>query len=347
LEGDVSHLLPPALTTVSTIIPVFNRSAMLREAVASVLAQTWRPIEIIIVDDGSTDDTPKVALQLTERYPDTIRVVRQDNAGPGVARETGLHHAHGEFIQYLDSDDLLEPRKFELQIDSLRQDANAGVSYCITQRRDARTGQMLPWARTATRIEKIFPEFLPRRGWATLTPLWRRNSCDRIGPWSRLRMFEDWEHDLRAGMLGIKPVHVAVPLATIRDHDGNRASGMNTGLTDTVVRGMFLAHELVWQRMRANSCTDWAYLEAFSRTMFWIARLCGERGFAIDAERALDYVDQMTEASRQPNATRPFRRLKVITGWKSAVWLGETSRRSRVWIGSVLRSGKPRTEATK
>src|SRR5438128_7526719 len=103
--------MQPALVT--TIIPVFNRPSMLREAVASVVAQTYRPIEIIIVDDGSTDETARAVDDLGEQNPNEILVVHQDNTGPGLAREAGLQLATGEFIQYLDSDDVLLPRKLE------------------------------------------------------------------------------------------------------------------------------------------------------------------------------------------------------------------------------------------
>src|SRR4029079_14626008 len=101
---------------VSTVIPVHNRPHLLREAVASVLAQTYRPIEIIIVDDGSTDDTTSVADSLATERSGEIMVIHQGNTGPGLAREAGRQAARGEFIQYLDSDDILLPRKFELQV---------------------------------------------------------------------------------------------------------------------------------------------------------------------------------------------------------------------------------------
>src|SRR5579871_51520 len=91
---------------VSTIIPVYNRPMMLREAVASVLSQTYRPIEVIIVDDGSTDQTPVVAEEVTRANPLEVVFVRKANSGPGPTRETGRLAARGEFIQYLDSDDL-------------------------------------------------------------------------------------------------------------------------------------------------------------------------------------------------------------------------------------------------
>src|SRR5207253_899944 len=70
----------PERGLVTTIIPVFNRPALLREAVASVLAQTYRPIEIVIVDDGSTDETPDVAQELASAQPGILRVIRQENA---------------------------------------------------------------------------------------------------------------------------------------------------------------------------------------------------------------------------------------------------------------------------
>src|SRR5262245_34526643 len=104
---------------VSTIIPVYNRPDLLVDAVHSVLAQTYRPIEVIIVDDGSTDSTPQIARDLADRHPQVIRWIRQTNGGPGRARQTGLETARGEYVQYLDSDDLLLPRKFELQVAAL------------------------------------------------------------------------------------------------------------------------------------------------------------------------------------------------------------------------------------
>src|SRR5438128_9687032 len=104
---------------VSTIIPVHNRPTLLREAVASVLAQTYRPIEIIVVDDGSTDNTAREVNALAESHPE-VRAIHRDNGGPGPARETGRRAAQGEFIQYLDSDALLLPTKFALQVVGVR-----------------------------------------------------------------------------------------------------------------------------------------------------------------------------------------------------------------------------------
>src|SRR5215469_1832099 len=117
---------------ISTIIPVHNRPLLLREAVASVLAQSYRPLEIIIVDDGSTDETGREAEALAEAHSE-IRTIHRPNGGPGAARETGRLAASGEFIQYLDSDDLLLPTKFELQVAGLRRCAECAVAYGKTR----------------------------------------------------------------------------------------------------------------------------------------------------------------------------------------------------------------------
>ena len=114
---------------VSTVIPVYNRASLLVDAVDSVINQTYRPIEIIIVDDGSTDETPNVIADLFRRWPHLVKVVRQANAGPGPARQHGLELATGDFVQFLDSDDLLLPEKFSYQVAALLANSEAQICY--------------------------------------------------------------------------------------------------------------------------------------------------------------------------------------------------------------------------
>ncbi len=112
---------------VSCIIPVFNGARFLTEAVESIEAQSYRPIEIIVVDDGSTDSTDEVIAGLGER----VRSVRQENRGPAAARNRGIAIASGAFIALLDVDDLWLPEKLELQM--ARFDADPDISLCTTQ----------------------------------------------------------------------------------------------------------------------------------------------------------------------------------------------------------------------
>src|SRR5688572_5767710 len=97
---------------VSVVIPTYNYGHLVAEAVDSALAQTYPAVEVLVVDDGSTDDT----WDRLARYGDRIRCVRQANAGLSAARNTGIRAAHGEYVALLDSDDAFHPRKLDLQM---------------------------------------------------------------------------------------------------------------------------------------------------------------------------------------------------------------------------------------
>lgn len=113
-------------TLVSAIIPTYNRGYILYKAIDSIFNQTYKNVEVIIVDDGSTDDTQ----EMLKSYGDRIRVVCQHNAGPSAARNRGIEASRGEIIAFLDSDDIWLPTKLERQV-SLLQRAPASVPCCL------------------------------------------------------------------------------------------------------------------------------------------------------------------------------------------------------------------------
>jgi len=113
------------MTTISVIIPTFNRARYVTKAIDSVLAQTYKDYEIIVVDDGSTDNTRQVLSPYMER----IRYIYQDNAGVSAARNAGIRDAKGEWIAFLDSDDLWLPRKLACQMDYM---SIVGAKVCFT-----------------------------------------------------------------------------------------------------------------------------------------------------------------------------------------------------------------------
>lgn len=108
---------------VSVIVPTYNYASHLKTCLSSILTQKGVLAEVLVVDDGSTDDTPGVLAE----FGDRIRVVRQDNAGSCVARNTGLALARGEYIQFLDADDILAPGSLECSVKLLRKGA-AGIA---------------------------------------------------------------------------------------------------------------------------------------------------------------------------------------------------------------------------
>jgi glycosyltransferase involved in cell wall biosynthesis len=305
---------------VSTIIPVFNRPAMLREAVASVLAQSYRPIEIIIVDDSSTDDTPRVIEELAAAYAE-VRGIRIPNGGPGLAREAGRIEAGGEFIQYLDSDDLLLPRKFESQVRALEEQPECGVAYGMT--RYLRNGIEIActW-KEANQIQRtIFPSFLVWRWWETSTPLYRRAICDAAGPWTALRLEEDWEYDCRVGALGTQLAYVAEVVAVHRDHSDNRLS-RGSGSDPARLRDRARAHELIASHARrAGVARDQPELQRFARELFHLGRQCGAAGLADESRRLVTLAGAISSA----RDIRGYEFLARVIGWKragrAAAWL--------------------------
>lgn len=113
---------------ISVIIPVYNAASFVRDAVASVRAQTLHDWEIIFVDDGSTDDSPGVIAELAAASP-CMKALHQPNAGPASARNYGLQHARGAYIAFLDADDLYPPDKFEMQ--AARLDADPTLDFTL------------------------------------------------------------------------------------------------------------------------------------------------------------------------------------------------------------------------
>lgn len=109
---------------VSVIVPTFNRAALVREAIDSVLAQTFTSYEIIVVDDGSTDDTASV----TAVYGDRLRYVYTERGGVAHARNVGVRHAAGRYLTFLDSDDRLYPYALELQVALLERFPAVGMA---------------------------------------------------------------------------------------------------------------------------------------------------------------------------------------------------------------------------
>jgi len=111
---------------VSVIIACYNQGCYLRETMESVLTQTYKRVEIILIDDGSTDNTAEIA----KSYGDRVRYFWLNDLGPSAARNLGLQNAHGQYIQFLDGDDLLLPEKLELQIASFDNSPELQVSHC-------------------------------------------------------------------------------------------------------------------------------------------------------------------------------------------------------------------------
>jgi glycosyltransferase involved in cell wall biosynthesis len=115
---------------VSVIVPAFNAAGDIRPTLNSVLAQTYQTIEVIVVDDGSSDVTNNIVKDFVRRDP-RFKILRQDNGGVGAARNVAIRKASGKYIAPLDADDLWFPKKLEKQVARMEQCGNeTGLVYC-------------------------------------------------------------------------------------------------------------------------------------------------------------------------------------------------------------------------
>lgn len=114
---------------VSVIVPLYNAEKYIEETMESILNQTYKNIEIVIVDDGSKDQSSSIVKNFKKKYPEQIQYILQENQGVSVARNTGIENANGEYISFLDSDDLWHSTKIEKQIESMHKN-NMKACYC-------------------------------------------------------------------------------------------------------------------------------------------------------------------------------------------------------------------------
>jgi glycosyltransferase involved in cell wall biosynthesis len=302
---------------VSTIIPVYNRATMLVDAVNSVLAQTHRPIEIIVVDDGSTDETIHVADDLSADNATEISVIHQHNKGAGPAREAGRQAANGEFIQYLDSDDLLLPRKFELQVEGLRSNPDCGVSYGKTRYRHADgSAEAEPWKGSGSKIETMFPAFLLSRCWDTPTPLYRSSLCEKAGGWTNLSLEEDWEYDCRIAALGVRLHYCNEFIVEVRDHEQQRLC-RGEALDPFRLKERARSHTLILRHAQSAGIDErFQEMRHFARELFLLSRQCGAAGLSLESKELFARAREASGAVRGKGWDfRLYGLMAGITGW--------------------------------
>ena len=178
---------------ISVIIPTYNRGWIIEEAVDSVLSQVYRDFELIIVDDGSTDNT----LEILNSYQDDITVFRQNNHGVSTARNRGITAASGRFIAFLDSDDLWLPQKLFRQVEFFNKNQDAQI--CQTEETWIRKGvRVNPKKRHKKPEGMIFEQSLALCLVSPSAVMIRRSLFDEVGVFDeKLPVCEDYDLWLR------------------------------------------------------------------------------------------------------------------------------------------------------
>ncbi len=205
---------------ISVIVPAYKTRATIGETLDSVLAQTFEDYEIVVVDDGSPDDVVEF---VAGQYP-MVRLVRQENRGLAGARNAGIREARGEWVAFLDSDDVWLPDKLERQVELLRPGTDVVYSDCWFWRDGERTER---WSRQHGAAEgQIGHDLVTRRVMLpVLTVVVRRSVVLAAGGFDEsLREVEDYDLWLRLAMAGARFGYVAEPTALYRLSAGQMSS---------------------------------------------------------------------------------------------------------------------------
>jgi len=206
---------------ISCIVPVYNQAEYLAAALDSIFAQTLPVHEVIVVDDGSTDGVGAVV----EDYPREVRFIQQDNAGPAAARNTGVRYAQGEWLAFLDGDDLWHEEKLELQYALLR--ARPDLDYCLAHRHNFWEPSM---AEEEARLRAAgHPVVEDAPGYDFQALFIRKSTFEKVGDINEsLRTAEDTDWLARAEDLGMKREIIQTVLVSRRLHTSNISYQTNT-----------------------------------------------------------------------------------------------------------------------
>jgi glycosyltransferase involved in cell wall biosynthesis len=300
---------------VSVLIPCFNAEKWLTQTIESVLNQTWKNIEIIIVDDGSSDNSFTIAKSFES---DKIKVISQVNSGASAARNRAFQESQGDFIQYLDADDLLAPDKIERQV-NLLSDSNFD---CIA------SGE---WARFYTNYSEA--EFKPDLLWRDLAPIewlicaWEnhlmmhpaawlvpRKICQQAGNWNEsLSLNDDGEYFCRV-------VLASLEVKFCRGAKSYYRSGISGSLSNILsplaLNSAFYSLELCTHHLleRENiPRSRYACATLYQRFIYDIYPRC-----KVLEQKAQAKVKQLGGTDLKPTGSPKFKLFSQLFGWKIA-----------------------------
>ena len=211
------------MSLISVIIPAHNGEKFLPHSIGSVLAQTYRDFELIVVDDGSTDDTEKVVEKFQKKDPRVSYYYEKNSGGPAKPKNLAMQYVKGDYIAYLDQDDEWMPRKLEKQIALFEQnkDKNIGLVSCGALLVDGARrpfGVYMP-----PKNRKVFPEILLRNPiYSNSSVMVRREVVENIGGRDETMNYsEDWDMWIRIAKAGYGFAFVREPLFKYYFHNTN------------------------------------------------------------------------------------------------------------------------------
>jgi glycosyltransferase involved in cell wall biosynthesis len=243
---------------VSVIVPSYNMAGFLADAATSVLRQTWKSLELIIVDDGSSDGTGAMADRLALGDA-RVSVIHKTNGGLSSARNAGIQAARGEFVCFLDADDMLLPDKLEKQLAFLRLFTRCDLVYSDHYVGDDKLTPMFLACKRPPRMP--MHELLTYRNWfAPFSPLVRSSVLEKVGGFDEsLQSSEDWDFWIRASRCTAFS-YLPGPVGVYRTHPGQMHRNYPQRLVswDKVISKHFARGSSDWRIARASK----AWLDA-------------------------------------------------------------------------------------
>ncbi|MDO6763557.1 glycosyltransferase [Agarivorans sp. 1_MG-2023] len=246
---------------VSIIIPAYNSAAFIGKAIDSILGQSFSDYQIIVVDDGSKDNT----VEVLQAYGETITIISQANGGASKARNTGIQAATGEFVAFLDSDDLWRSQKLELQVKAMRENNDWVACYSETSYKADEEQGLTKDKQNATLVAKNLEQVFLHPYLVTSSFMVKRETLSQVGLFDeRLETAEDIDLYLRVAENGIIG-QVQKSLVWKADIEGSLGSLLSSYQDNLTVVDAFLARQTAkperWRslakKVKAKIYLDW------------------------------------------------------------------------------------------
>ena len=313
---------------VSIVIPTYNRASTICEAIDSCRAQTYANCEIIVVDDGSTDDTVKL---LEAHYVDAIQLIQQPNSGPSAARNVGVEVSQGQFIQFCDADDILLPTKVERSVDVL-QAASQQTAFVYSRYQHVSADGVTPLliADPPLLSGDIFCELLLSNSNAILTSavMVRREAFLKVGGFREDAGFhnsEDWDLFLHLAAY-YEVASLDEVLLRYRHHP--QALTLNN---KSAAYGRLLAVQYARHYPKRKACindAEYDKLEA-SRYQVYALQLWGD-GLREQAREALNHAIELDAGNR--SIRQLYRLMSYVFPVQAAHWMAGFVARLKRWL---------------
>lgn len=303
---------------VSILIPAFNSSAWIEATLESAIRQSWPRTEIIVVDDGSTDDTGARVARFAERG---VRLVRQHNAGAAAARNTAFACCRGDYIQWLDADDLLSPTKIERQMLALRESRattltllSCGWGKFLFRPEFADVERTALWS-DLTPVEWLMLKMEHNLHMSNSTWLVSRQLTERAGPWdTRLVVDDDGEYFCRVLMAcdGVKFVEDALSYYRMSGYSSMSYIGRSRRKLEAQWLSMQLhiAYLLSLEDSPRTRRACLRYIEA------WFIHFYPQHADLVEQMRAR--AGEMGGELREPHLSWKYRWVRHVFGWPAA-----------------------------